>query len=290
MESKAILNFWTQYMRAEDLTEGTITERIRFVRNVERTAGSLLTVTRHDLIGYMASNGTWSNSTKQHYRSALHTFFTWMQDEEFRLDNPAAKLPKVKSRKRRATPLTVDDIHRLLHCGAYKRTRLMVALHYYLGLRVSEIAQVHSRDIDHTNRTLTTLGKGKKTRTLPLGDAVWELLADHTDGYLFPNWKANKRYPAHEGHILGRSVSDVIGRAMKRAGIVNHRPHDLRAATATEQSRAGVSAFVVQQNMRHERADTTAGYILVDMEQMRAGFNTLPVVPMPAHSGRRHAA
>lgn len=291
MESEKILEFWAQYMRAEDLTEATIKERIRFVVNVERVAGEIMKVKRADLIAYMASNATWSNSTKQHYRSALHTFFTWLQDEEMRLDNPAAKLPKVKSRKRQATPVTTADIHRLLHGGAYKRTRLMVALHYYVGLRVSEIAQLHVDDIDWTNRTLTTLGKGRKKRVLPLNDAVWELLSsERRDGYFFPNWKANERYAAREGHILGRSVSDVLSRAMKRAGVTNHKPHDLRAATATEQSRAGVNAFVIQQNMRHEQANTTAGYILVDIEQMREGLNRLPSIPMPAHSNRRRAA
>lgn len=291
MNTDQILNYWAQYMRAEDLTETTIKERIRFIQHLKLHAGDIRSLTRMDLIEYLASNTTWSNSTKQHYRSALHVFFTWVQDENFRQDNPAAKLPKVKSRKRQATPISTDDIQRLLNVGAYKRTRLMIALHYYLGLRVSEIAQLHSSNINYQSRTLTVIGKGKKKRVLPMNDAVWELLCSQwREDYFFPNWKANERFAIGEGHILGRSVSDVLSRAMKRAGITNHKPHDLRSATATEQSRAGVSAFVIQQNMRHENADTTAGYIHIDIEQMREGFNNLPVMKMPLRSNRQRSA
>ncbi|WP_022886340.1 tyrosine-type recombinase/integrase [Glaciibacter superstes] len=290
-DSGDILAFWARFMQAEDLTDATITERLRFIRHVERATGDLLTLTRHDLISFMGSNETWTNSTKQHYRSALHTFFTWLQDEGVRLDNPAARLPKVKARKRTPNPATVDDIALVLNGGAYARTRRMVALHYYVGLRVHEIAKAHGHDVDWNERTIRVYGKGKKTRVLPLNDAVWEVVKDlPRDGYWFPNWKANKLFALGEGHILSNSVSDVLSRAMRRSGIIGHKPHDLRAATATEQNRAGVSPFVIQQNMRHENMDTTTKYVLVDIEQMRAGFNALPAVPMPGKSNRRRAA
>jgi len=288
--STDILSFWTDFMVAQDLTERTVEERIRFIRHVESTTGrSVLELQRLDLIHYLGSDASWSNSTKVHYRSALHTFFTWLQDEGFRLDNPAAKLPKTKIRKRIPTPFTKDEIELILSSGAYRRTRMMVALHYYLGLRVSEIARVHGgRDVNWINRTLTTIGKGRKRVTLPLNAAMWELAQGMPrDGYWFPNWKANKLYAAGEGHILGGSVSTVIAGAIKRAGIAGHRPHDLRASTATLQSRAGVDPFIVQKNMRHESMDTTTKYRLVDPDEQRAGFDALPVVYMPERSQRR---
>jgi integrase/recombinase XerD len=284
-----ILQYWADFMAAQDLTARTIEERVRFIYHVETNAGSVLEVTRYDLIRYLGLDPSWTNSTKQHYRSALHTFFTWLQDEGFRPDNPGAKLPKVKARKRTPTPFSRDEIELILCSGAYRKTRMMVALHYYLGLRVSEIARVHGgRDISWTNRTLTTVGKGEKKVTLPLNDAMWEIAKGMPrDGYWFPNWKANRLFEAGEGHILGNSVSTIIGNAIRRAGIVGHRPHDLRASTATLQSRAGVDPFIVQKNMRHESMDTTTNYRLVDPDEQREGFEALPVVFMPERSGRR---
>jgi integrase/recombinase XerD len=284
-----ILAYWSDYMVAQDLTERTIGERVRFIRHVERLTGPVLEVTRFGLVGYLGSDASWSNTTKQHYRSALHTFFTWLQDEGFRPDNPAARLPQVRARKRVPNPLTADEIQRVLESGAYFRTRMMVAMHYYLGMRVSEIARVHgARDVDWEGRRIRTFGKGKKTRWLPMNSAMWDLAQRMPrDAYWFRNWKANKKFAAGEGHILGGSVSTIIANALKRAGIIGHRPHDLRASTATLQSRAGVDAFIVQQNLRHERMETTAGYRLVDPEEQREGFEALPVVVMPARSGRR---
>lgn len=284
-----VLNYWTQYMRAEDLSPKTIRERVIFINRLARELGDLATISRHDLIRWTAEQ-SWSNTSRTHYRSALHTFFTWMQDEGLRLDNPAARLPKVKTRKREPNPFTVEEIQQLLEAGMYRKTRAMVAVHYYLGLRVSEIARIKGRDVDWTRQSITTIGKGQKKATLPVPDAAWPIFLDMPrDAYWFPNRTANTLHPAGEGHILGNSVSALIGGAIKRAGLT-HRTHDLRAATATEMNKQKVSAFIIQKGMRHVNMDTTNAYLGVDIEQIREGFNSLPTLSMPARSGRQRAA
>lgn len=284
-----VLEYWTQFMTAEDLSPKTIRERIIFITRLQRELGDVRTISRQDLIQWTAGQ-SWSNTSRVHYRSALHTFFTWMQDEGFRRDNPAARLPKVKTRKREPNPFTIEEIQQLLDAGMYRKTRAMVAVHYYLGLRVSEISRIHGRDINWTRHTITTIGKGQKIVTLPVPDAAWPLFLDMPrDGYWFPNRTANALHPAGEGHILGNSVSALIGGAIKRAGLA-HRSHDLRAATATEMNRAKVSAFIIQKGMRHANMDTTTAYLGVDIEQIREGFNALPAITLPARSGRQRAA
>jgi integrase/recombinase XerD len=209
-----------------------------------------------------------------------------MQEEELRLDNPAYRLPRVATRKREPNPFTIDEINQLLNCGIYRKTRVMVALHYYLGLRVSEIAAVNGADIDWTARTLHTVGKGRKAATLPVPAALWPLLMEMPrTGYWFPNRTRNRMYAAGEGHITGNSVSGLIGEAIKRAGL-KHRPHDLRASLATEMHEAGVSSFIIQRSMRHSNMDTTTNYLLLKPEGIRSGFEALPVIHMPKRSGR----
>lgn len=286
METNDTLNYWTACMKAADLTPKTIRERLIFIRQLARDIDSLETVTRKELIVWMAAQN-WSNSTRVHRRSGLHTFFAWMQDEGLRLDNPAYRLPRVATRKREPNPFTVEEINTLLNSGIYFRTRAMVALHYYLGLRVSEIAAVHGSDIDWAARTLSTIGKGRKPATLPVPAAIWPLFERMPrTAYWFPNRTANKLHPAGEGHIMGNSVSGLIGEAIKRAGL-NHRPHDLRASLATEMHEAGVSDFVVQRSMRHSNMDTTTLYLKLRPEGIRHGFDLLPALDMPARSGRR---
>jgi len=288
LETNDTLNYWTACMKAADLTDKTIRERLIFIRQLARDV-DLETVTRKQLIMWMAGQN-WSNSTRVHRRSGLHTFFAWMQDEGLRLDNPAYRLPRVATRKREPNPFTVDEINALLESGIYRKTRVMVALHYYLGLRVSEIAAVNGDDIDWDNRTLSTIGKGRKPATLPVPAAVWPLfLQMPRTGYWFPNRTKNKLHAAGEGHIMGNSVSGLIGEAIKRMGL-KHRPHDLRAALATEMHEAGVSDFVVQRSMRHSNMDTTTLYLKLKPEGIRHGFDSLPVITIPERSGRRRAA
>jgi integrase/recombinase XerD len=285
METNDTLNYWTACMKAADLTDKTIRERLIFIRQLARDV-DLETVTRKQLIMWMAKQN-WSNSTRVHRRSGLHTFFAWMQDEGLRLDNPAYRLPRVATRKREPNPFTVDEINALLESGIYRKTRVMVALHYYLGLRVSEIAAVNGGDIDWDNRTLSTIGKGRKPATLPVPAAVWPLfLQMPRTGYWFPNRTKNKLHAAGEGHIMGNSVSGLIGEAIKRMGL-KHRPHDLRAALATEMHEAGVSDFVVQRSMRHSNMDTTTLYLKLKPEGIRHGFDSLPVITIPERSGRQ---
>lgn len=287
MDTTDTLNYWTACMKAADLTPKTIRERLIFIRQLARDV-DLYTVTRKELIVWIAAR-PWSNSTRVHRRSSLHTFFAWMQDEELRMDNPAYRLPRVATRKREPNPFSIAEINELLHGGIYRKTRVMVAIHYYLGLRVSEIAAVNGADIDWDARTLSTVGKGRKEATLPVPAAVWPLfLQMPRAGYWFPNRTANKLYAAGEGHIMGNSVSGLISEAIKRTGL-KHRPHDLRATMATEMHEAGVSDFIVQRSMRHSNMDTTTVYLKLKPEGIRHGFDQLPAITIPKRSGRRSA-
>ena len=288
MNTNDTLDYWTACMKAADLTEKTIRERLIFIRQLARGVGDLGTVTRKELIVWMAAQD-WSNSTRVHRRSGLHTFFAWMQDEQLRADNPAYRLPRVATRRREPNPFTIDEINTLLSGGIYRKTRAMVALHYYLGLRVSEIAAVNGDDVNWTARTLSTVGKGRKAATLPVPAAAWPLFEEMPrSGYWFPNRTPNRLYAAGEGHIMGNSVSGLIGEAIKRAGL-KHRPHDLRAALATEMHEAGVSDFVVQRSMRHSNMDTTTIYLKLRPEGIRHGFDQLPALTLPERSGRRRS-
>lgn len=289
VETQDTLEYWSACMKAEDLTDRSIRERMIFFNRLARELGDFSTITRKDLIHWLASKD-WATATRVNYRSTLHIFFTWLQDEGFRLDNPAARLPKVKTRTKEPNPFTVQEIQQLLDSGIYASTRTMVGLHYYLGLRVSEIARVHGRDINWERRTITTIGKGRKEVTMPVPAAAWMMfLSMPRNEYWFPNRVPNQLFEAGEGHILGGSISTLLCDAIKRAGL-NHRAHDLRAATATEMNRAQVTAFVVQKGMRHTNMDTTTRYMGIDIEQVRDGLDHLPVLQMPEHSGRRLAS
>lgn len=164
----------------------------------------------------------------------------------------------------------------------------MILLGRYQGFRASEIAAVHGHDLDLDAHTIEVLGKGGKLSVLPLHPVIERIAASMPcDGYWFPARKTQV------GHIHSRSVSDLMTRAKKRAGITNPKltGHSLRHAYGTDLVRAGVDLRTVQELMRHESLATTQIYTAIDDAQLRAGIDRLPATVTPTHSGRyAHAA
>lgn len=238
---------------------------------------------RHDIITDLGRPGI-APSTRQHYKSLMHGFFTWMQEEGFRLDNPAVRLPKVRVPKVEPDPVTTEDIEYLLHSGIYRRTRLWVLLYAYQGFRASEIAAVHGdRSIDWNRRRLLSLdGKNGKEVWRPIHPVVWaELEKWRTDTWLFPS-----HYK--DGHVSGNNVSRVLSQAMKRAGIA-HRPHQMRAWYATEMIDGGAPTIVVAAAMRHGDTQSVEKYVRVSDDAIERAMLALPVVRVPDRSGRKVA-
>jgi len=282
-----VLNYWGQYMTAEGCTPSTIRERTIAVRALlRRTGRTLETITRYDLIADLArardDGRPLSPKTKQNYRSLYHTFFTWLQDEGFRADNPAARLPRTRVPSVEADPVTTDDIELLLGSGIYAKSRLYVLLYAYQGFRATEIAAVSGESIDwERQRIRSDEAKGGRIVWRPIHPIVWaELQKYPRAGYLFPG--------AHNGHVSRKTVSNVLSKAMKRAGIA-HRPHQLRAWHATELVDAGVPTMIVSASMRHTDPRSLAKYTRVTDRAIVEAHERLPVVTVPDRSGRRAA-
>ncbi|MGP6177029.1 tyrosine-type recombinase/integrase [Microbacterium sp. A196] len=284
MDDEAFIVYWTSYQHASGSTTKSIRERVYVLRGMlNRTGKTLLTINRHDLVRDLGRPGI-AASTRAHYKSMMYGFFTWMQEEEFRLDNPAARLPKVRVPKVEPDPVTTADIEHILHSGIYRRTRMWVLLYSYQGMRAAEIAAVSGSSIDWRNkRILSVEAKGGKEVWRPLHPVTWEHLQTwKTSGWLFPS-------PTRLGeHVTAANVSNVLSKAFKRAG-VPHRPHQMRAWFATEMIAAGTPTIVVAAAMRHSDTQSVERYVKVRDEKIEEAMLTLPSIRIPERSGRRVA-
>jgi integrase/recombinase XerD len=281
MDNEALLIAWSQFQRAESCVPDTIKEREIALRALlRRSSKNFLDLTRLDLIADLARDV--KPRTRANYRSLYHTFFTWLQDEGYRLDCPAARLPRTKVVHNEPDPIETADIEYLLASGIYGKTRLYVLLYAYQGFRPVEIAAVCGESIDYEGRRIFSLeGKGGKEVWRPLHPLVWAELQKYPRvGALFPSPLG--------GHVGRKNVSNVLSQALKRAGI-KHRPHNLRAWFATEQLEAGISAPIVQATMRHSDAQSIRHYYRPSQEAMAQALAVLPLVQVPTKSGRQAA-
>lgn len=153
-----------------------------------------------------------------------------------------------------------------------RKTRAMILLAAHQGLRVSEISKMRGEFVNHVSGKLTVHGKGDVTLYQPLHDVTRTLsLTMPRRGLWFPSPK----YPNQP--IDPRSTSDIIGRAIKRAG-VEGSAHQLRHWFGTELLRGGADLRIVQELMRHADPRTTAIYTQVNDDQQREAIQVLPKV------------
>ena len=105
--------------------------------------------------------------------SALRGFFNYLIREKVLEANPAAEIRAPKAAKRLPKTLDVDQVASLLARkptdALSRRDLAMLELLYSSGLRLAELAGLDVTDLDLADRTVRVLGKGSKTRVLPVG-------------------------------------------------------------------------------------------------------------------------
>lgn len=148
------------------------------------------------------------------------------------------------------------------------RNKVILALLYSSGLRVSELVTLHSDSIDLRDRTIRIRGKGEKDRIVLFDEQTKELLegylkvrGDQSD-YLFLNRSGN--------HLTPRYIQMMIKDYAKAAGIKKKvTPHILRHSFATHLLKNGVDIRAIQQLLGHSNLSTTQIYTSVDMHTLK---------------------
>ena len=150
-----------------------------------------------------------------------------------------------------------------------RRTRAMILLAAFAGLRVHEIAKVRGEHLDLVDRRLTVHGKGDITATLPLHHRIVEhayAAGMPRTGWWFPG--------SDRGHQRRESVGQTIKEVMVRAGVLGSA-HQLRHWYGSELLANGVDLRTVQELMRHRSVSSTQIYTQVTDQRRVAGIDSL---------------
>lgn len=258
-----LISTWQTTMQAEGLAERTWTDWARIVTRAARETGQHPgDFTPAALTGFLAHYRN-ANTRSTYYRG-LAAFTAWLVRTGYRADDPMAAIRPPKVPRGVPHPVSTAGLERLLSSRLHRRTRAMILLGAYQGLRAHEIAKVRAEDVDIDDRTLRVTGKGGVDAVLPLHPLVEALVVGMPRrGWWFPSHEDPRR------PVRAASVSLTISKAMERAQ-VRGTAHSLRHWFATALLREGADAVTVQQMLRHASLATTQIYTKVDFGQMRA--------------------
>lgn len=269
MPTHAHLIRWTAWMRAQSWSEKTIRSRVDLVQRVATSAGAdPVELTTDDVAGFLARPGI-SQGTRRAYWLWLRSWFTWCVVDGLRDDDPTMRIPKPRAARRAKRRLLSVHVQQLLATRMRARTRTMILLAAYQGLRVHEIAKVRGVDVDPIAGTLEVEGKGGVLEYLPLHP----LVAAEAEKYGMGWWFPSDKNPT--GHVRAESVTDVVGDVMRRAGVPG-TAHSLRHWYATELLEQGVDLKVIQRLLRHASLATTEIYLHTGAERDHAAIVRLP--------------
>ena len=230
----------------------------------------------HHVRGFVARERRRDLSARSIQRalSSIRSFFNYLLDEEVVETNPAANISSPKSAQLLPKALDTDLVKRLLDFKPQGdieiRDKAMVELLYSSGLRLSELCSLNMDSISVKERSCRVVGKGNKTRDLPVGDKAIQSLRDwllvrrnisgDTNKALFLN-KNGKR-------ISTRSVQLRLERLSKKRGLPMVNPHMLRHSFASHILESSGDLRAVQEMLGHSDIGTTQIYTKLDFQHL----------------------
>ncbi|HWS40141.1 MAG TPA: tyrosine recombinase XerC [Arenimonas sp.] len=209
--------------------------------------------------------------------SAVRSLFAYLTRQSIIKDNPSNGLRPPKAPRKLPQVLDVDEAVRLVELptdGALgMRDRAMLELLYSSGLRVSELCSLTWRQLDLEDCLVTVLGKGGKTRIVPVGSHAVKALKDwHQQSA--PNSSAPV-FPGRGGAVMStRAVQLRMRHLAQQQGIWKRvYPHLLRHSFASHMLESSSDLRSVQELLGHADIATTQIYTHLDFQRLATVYD-----------------
>lgn len=245
----------------------------------QRPCATAADVTEADVRHWVASLHRRGQSPRSIQRalSALRSLYRYLAERQPGLGNPAVSVRAPKSGKRLPKSIDADQISALFIPGdddpLSLRDVAMAELFYSSGLRLSELVSVNIGDIDRSERIITVIGKGRKTRAVPVGRAALAAIdawltarpiageSMQRDAPLFVSQRGQR--------ISTRSVQLRLKQLAQRAGLPGDlHPHMLRHSFASHLLESSGDLRAVQELLGHADIATTQIYTHLDFQHL----------------------
>lgn len=206
---------------------------------------------------YLVKERHLSPSTCHLYLNALRFFYLRVLDR----DSFGVCLQVPKQEQRIPELLMRSEVGRIISATNNIKHRMMLAICYGCGLRVSELVNLQVRHIDGERRLLRVeQGKGAKDRAVIISPTLLQLLREYWRLMRPPNWLFPSSYNKTSSLSIA-TAQKTFHKAKQLAGIQKVGGiHSLRHAYATHQLEDGMPIHQLQRLLGHQNIQSTLRY------------------------------
>lgn len=217
--------------------------------------------------------------------SAVKSFYKYLQLRGLIDNNPTRYLRGPKREHTFPSFLTQAQVEEALETISTDpedflavRNRLIIETIYQTGLRRAEVASLETQQVDLAAMSLRVVGKGRKERIVPFGEALKEQMKDYLtlkerkvgqSRYFFVTLKCRP--------LSGADVYQVVHKALDVVpGLPRRGAHTLRHSFATEMLNAGAPITSIKELLGHSNLETTTRYTHTSFEQLKQLYHAHP--------------
>ncbi|WP_372370409.1 tyrosine-type recombinase/integrase [Candidatus Uabimicrobium sp. HlEnr_7] len=242
---------------------------------------TLQKLTKKVMTKYFTNNFK-SQATKEIEYYYLKSFFKWCIENNHLISSPIDKIKITTTTTIKNRALTKQQIATIINQITTEdfygiQNRCIVELSYATAIRINELIQLNTEDIDlESRRIIIKHGKGNKQRILPLIATAVAWLRKYLAKARAKLIKKEKCPALFIGKAGGRISASYIDRLMKRLREKTKIPgisiHALRHSCATHLLQQELNIVYIQRLLGHQNLATTQRYLSVDNVLLRKQY------------------
>ncbi len=240
--------------------------------------------TKNDILAYLTNlkSNKISATSISRKLSAIKALHGFLAVELRGFEDISKNISTYKKEIKIPTVLSIEEVELLIKSikedtKVTLRNRAIIELLFSTGLRISELTELKTNQLNMTKKQLLIDGKGNKERLVPMRDLAVSTLREYILNErpkLLKN-DTNLVFLNYKGEHLSRvSVFKIIKELAAEAGINKDiSPHTLRHSYATYLLNKGVGLRTLQQMLGHEDISTTQIYTHIENNKILEDYN-----------------
>ena len=224
-----------------------------------------------------------SSRTVNRKLSCLKTYYKYLRKSNIVIANPLDRIITPRMNKRLPEFVNKEQMNLLLDEVEFGegysaiRDKLIIEMLYYTGMRVSEMVNLKTFDIDHYNNQIKVLGKRNKERIIPFDNTLGNSIKQYVEARneLVEMKEKPEFFLTDKGKkIYSKLIYLVVHKYLTMVSTLQKKsPHILRHTFATHMLNNGADLNAVKELLGHSNLSATQVYTHNTIDKLKTIYN-----------------